>query len=110
MCRDLSTVSRQREPVVAATWPDAEAEHAATVEHDAGIPRAWAEGFARLHPDGPPGDVPLKRWLTFIGDVGRFLDSPFCAVAVALGWGAPCSAATATARSHGLIEPGCCGC
>jgi hypothetical protein len=78
MCRDLSTVSRQRPSL---WWqqpgPMPEAEHAATVEHDAGIPRAWAEGFARLHPDGPPGDVPLKRWLTFIGDVGRFLDSPF---------------------------------
>jgi hypothetical protein len=36
----------------------------------------------------PLPDVPLKRWLTFTGDVGRFLDSPFCAVAVALGWGA----------------------
>jgi hypothetical protein len=30
--------------------------------------------------------VPAKRWLQFVDDVGRFLDSPFCAVAVTLGW------------------------
>jgi hypothetical protein len=51
------------------------------------IPRAWAEGFARLDPDRPPGDVPPRRWRTFIDDIGHFLDSPFCAVAAALGWG-----------------------
>src|SRR5215467_13405400 len=50
------------------------------------IPRAWADGFARLHPDRPPGDVPAKRWLQFVDEVGRILDSPFCAVAVTLGW------------------------
>ena len=46
-----------------------------------------AKGFARLDPDRPPGDVPLKRWRRFVDDVKRFLDSEFCAVAVALGWG-----------------------
>jgi hypothetical protein len=30
--------------------------------------------------------VPPRRWLTFVDDVGRFLDGPFCAVAVELGW------------------------
>ena len=68
-------------------WGEAEAERAAIVEYDGGIPRAWAEGFARLDPERPPSDVPLKRWQCFIDDVGRFLDSPFCAVAAALGWG-----------------------
>jgi hypothetical protein len=68
-------------------WGDAEAEPAAIVEYDGDIPRAWAEGFARLHPDRPPGDVPPKRWLRFIDDIGLFLDCPFCAVAAALGWG-----------------------
>jgi len=62
-------------------------EEAAIVERDGVIPRAWAEGFARLHPDRPPAGVPQKRWLTFIDDVGRFLDSPFCAVAGSFGWG-----------------------
>ena len=65
---------------------DAIEERAAIVEYDGGIPRAWAEGFARLHPDRPPADVPAHRWRCFIDDVGLFLDSPFCQVAGALGW------------------------
>lgn len=69
------------------TWGEAKEERAAIVEHDGKIPRAWAEGFARLDPDQPPGDVPPRRWLRFIDDVGLFLDSPFCPVAAALGWG-----------------------
>lgn len=70
-----------------AVWGKAEDERAAIVEYDGGITREWAEGFARLDPDRPPGDVPPSRWLLFVDDVGLFLDSPFCAVAAALGWG-----------------------
>jgi hypothetical protein len=70
-----------------APWRPIEEERAALVEHDGNIPRAWAEGFARLAPEQPPGDVPARRWLAFIDDVGRFLDSDFTAVAVAFGWG-----------------------
>lgn len=70
-----------------ATRGETEAERAAIVEHDGKIPRGWAEGFARLDPDRPPADVPLKRWQRLVDDVGLFLDSPFCAVATALGWG-----------------------
>ena len=33
-----------------AIWGEAEAERAAIVEYDGGLPRAWAEGFARLDP------------------------------------------------------------
>jgi hypothetical protein len=51
------------------------------------VPRALAEGIARLDPNRPPGDVPAKRWLRFVDDAGAFLDSPFSAVAAALGWG-----------------------
>jgi hypothetical protein len=70
-----------------SVWGEAEAERAAIVEHDGVIPREWAEGFARLDPDRPPGDVRPQRWLRFVDDVGLFLDSPFCASAAALGWG-----------------------
>jgi hypothetical protein len=45
-----------------AIWGEAEEERAAIVEHDGKIPCEWAEGFARLDPDRPPVDVPLKRW------------------------------------------------
>jgi hypothetical protein len=70
-----------------ATWGVGEAERAAIIEYDGAIPREWAEGFTRLDPAQPPGDVPPRRWRQFVDDVGRFLDSPFCAVARALGWG-----------------------
>jgi hypothetical protein len=51
------------------------------------MPREWAEGFARLDPDRPPADVPPRRWLQFVDDVGRFLDSRLAQQAAALGWG-----------------------
>jgi hypothetical protein len=69
-----------------AVWGEAEAERAAIVEHDGNVPRTWAEGFARLHPDRPPADVPLKRWQQFVDDVGHFLDY-WADYAAALDWG-----------------------
>lgn len=62
-------------------------ERAAIIEQDGHILREWAEGFARLDPDQPPGDVPPRRWQQFVDDVGRFLDSGFADRAAALGWG-----------------------
>src|SRR6266542_3026649 len=61
-----------------------EAERAAIVEHEGKISRAWAEGFARLDPDQPPGDMPPHRWQRFVDDVGLFLDSGFAEQAAAL--------------------------
>jgi hypothetical protein len=72
---------------ISPQWGEAEEHRAALVEHDGNIPRAWAEGFARLDPNRPPADVPTMRWRRFVGDVGRFLDGPFCTVAATLGWG-----------------------
>ena len=62
-------------------------ERAAIIEYGAGVPREWAEGYARLHPDRPPRGVPLGRWQRFVDDVGRFLDGGWAAEAWALGWG-----------------------
>ena len=62
------------------------AEQAAPIDGGS-IPRAWAEGLARLDPDQPPGDTPPERWQIFITDVGRLLDSGFLGQAAALGWG-----------------------
>jgi hypothetical protein len=59
----------------------------AIIEHDYGVPRSWAEGFARLHRDRPPGDAPTRRWQTFIDDVGQFLDGGWAKKAAAIGWG-----------------------
>jgi len=36
---------------------------------------------------GRPVTCHRARWKRFVDDVGLFLDSPFCAVAAALGWG-----------------------
>jgi hypothetical protein len=71
----------------APNWSEAEQERAAIGEYDGNVPRAWAEGFARLDPDRPPGYVPPARWRQFIDDIAHFLDSPFCATAASLGWG-----------------------
>jgi hypothetical protein len=68
-------------------WSDREEERAAIVEHSGKIPRDWAEGFARLHPDRPPGDVPLRRWQQFIDDIAGFMDGGWAESASALGWG-----------------------
>jgi hypothetical protein len=70
-----------------AIWGDTEEERAAIVEHEGKIPREWAEGFARLDPNRPPGDVPLSRWQRFVDDAGLFLDR-WASYAAALGWGA----------------------
>jgi hypothetical protein len=75
------------EPMVAPSWDEAEEERAAIVEHDGAIPRAWAEGFARLRPERPLADVSPKRWQQFIDDIGRFLDAGWAEKASALGWG-----------------------
>ena len=68
-------------------WTDAHEERAAIVEHDGGVPREWAEGFARLDCSHPPADVPSRRWHQFIDDCGLFLDNGWAAKAAALGWG-----------------------
>jgi hypothetical protein len=73
--------------VTSANWSEAEKERAAIVEYNGGIPRAWAEGFARLHPDRPPGDVATKRWQQFIDDIGQFLDAGWGEKVAGLGWG-----------------------
>jgi hypothetical protein len=56
-------------------------------EDEVGVPRAWAEGFGRLDPNRPPASVSLRRWDHLIDDIGRFLDGPFCPLAIKLGWG-----------------------
>jgi hypothetical protein len=68
-------------------WGEAEEERAGVIEYDGNVPRAWAEGYARLHPDHPPGDVPLRRWQTLVDDCGRFLDGGWANRVAALGWG-----------------------
>jgi hypothetical protein len=89
---------------------EVEEECGAIIQRDGNAPRAWAEGFARLHPDRPLGDVPSKRWVSFLGDAGYFLDSPFYAIAAALDWGPhDLFGVTVTGRLRGSIRPASCG-
>jgi hypothetical protein len=61
-------------------------ERAAIIEYGAGVPRAWAEGFAALSTmPAPTGFLP-ERWQRFVDDAGKFLAGPFAAQAAALGW------------------------
>jgi hypothetical protein len=85
---DLSALSA----LTARGWeprkaPDAAAieERAAIVEEGAGVPREWAEGYARLCLMPPPFGVSVDRWLAVINGVGHFLDQ-WAGKAHALGW------------------------
>jgi hypothetical protein len=80
-------VSGRSGATTSATWTDAAEERAAIAEYDGGAPLAWAEGFARLDPHTPSGDVPPQRWLLFVDDCGRFLDEGWAKRAAELGWG-----------------------
>jgi hypothetical protein len=71
----------------ADTWPDEQEERAAIIEHDGGVPHAWAEALARLDPAKPPAEIPPPRWLKFINDCGRFFDAGWAERAAAFGWG-----------------------
>jgi hypothetical protein len=66
-------------------WSAAEEERAAIVEYDGNIPRAWAEGFARLNSHLPPAGVSVRRWQAIIDAIGAFLDH-WAAKAAAQGW------------------------
>lgn len=60
-------------------------ERAAIVEYDAGIPREWAEGFARLCEMPRPIGFSPQRWRQLLNDAGKFMDCWASRVA-ALGW------------------------
>src|SRR5690348_8248243 len=72
LCPTVSTVScpppiGERAEAAAASSPELNFDESAAPWIEAGR-RAWAEGFARLHPDRPPVDVPPRRWAQFIED------------------------------------------
>ena len=69
------------------TTPDAFEERAAVVEFDAGVPREWAEGFAKLCTMARPPAVHPTRWNELVDNAGHFLDR-WGSQAAALGWAA----------------------
>jgi hypothetical protein len=60
-------------------------ERAALVEYGAGVPREWAEGFARLDLGNPSVGFNDARWRLLLDDGGRFLDR-WANEAAHLGW------------------------
>ena len=60
-------------------------ERSTIFDNGAGVPRGWAEACARLDPDRPPADVPLRRWLQFIDDIGRFFVGGFADIVAVSG-------------------------
>jgi hypothetical protein len=60
-------------------------ERAALIEYGADVPRAWAEGFARLHCASPAVGFSDDRWRRLIDDGGLFLDR-WGNEAAAIGW------------------------
>lgn len=49
-------------------------ERAAIIEHDAGIPRAWAEAFARVCLMERPGGFSKAGWQHVVDNIGHMLD------------------------------------
>jgi hypothetical protein len=75
------------EPHTAGTWTDTQEERAAIIEHDGGVPRAWAEALARLDPTEPPAGMPPEDWNRVIDAGCRLVDDGWHKQANALGWG-----------------------
>src|SRR5438128_1461758 len=64
--------------------PDRE-ERAAIVAEGAGVPRAWAEGYAALCAMPPPAGFWPERWQRVIDATGAFLDR-WAGEAIRCGW------------------------
>ena len=70
---------------LAAPATNTDFERAAIIEYEAGVPRDWAEGYARLLRLQPPEGLGDARWRTFLDDCGAFLDR-WAGQAASLGW------------------------
>jgi hypothetical protein len=55
------------------------------MEHDAGMPREWADAFAPFAQSAPPGDFEPERWQETLDGMLRFCDE-WASRAAALGW------------------------
>ncbi len=61
------------------------AERAALIEYGAGVPRAWAEGYAALSLMPVPTGFSPERWFRIVEAAGVFIDR-FAGVAIECGW------------------------
>ncbi len=56
--------------------PELWQERAAIIEHEAGIPRKWAEAFARVDCMEKPAAIKKDCWQRIKDTIGRMLDTP----------------------------------
>jgi hypothetical protein len=62
-------------------------ERAAIIEYEAGVPRAWAEGYAALSMMSPPLAFTPERWRRIVDAAGVFIDR-WASKAADSGWSA----------------------
>jgi hypothetical protein len=60
-------------------------ERAGIIEYDVGVPREWAEGFARLCQMPRPAAILPARWRELVDNAGLFIDR-WAIQAASLGW------------------------
>ena len=60
-------------------------ERAAMIAENAGIPRAWVEGYTRLCAMPPPADISERDWQAMVDGAGRLLEQWGDKLA-SLGW------------------------
>jgi hypothetical protein len=60
-------------------------ERAAILEHDGGLPRAWADLLARLRPERPPPNLSPNDWLRYV-DACHILADQWAGRMACLDW------------------------
>ena len=80
----LEQLQLTAQPISGEDWQ----ERAAIIEHEAGIPREWAEAFARVCCMPRPASLSAASWQRVIDHAGRMLDNPsILRDLVRHGWG-----------------------
>ena len=72
-------------PVSTVSVVDDVNERAALIEYGAGMPRAWAEGYAALSSMPAPAGFSSERWSRIVDAAGNFIDR-YAGVAIECGW------------------------
>jgi ApbE superfamily uncharacterized protein (UPF0280 family) len=90
--------------------PDDLNERAALIEHGAGVPRRWAEGYAALASMPAPIGFSSERWARIVDAAGAFLAIGPPRPSPVAGAISTCSAATQSAPMLGSIAWDSCCC
>jgi hypothetical protein len=72
-------------PVSTVSVVDDINQRAALIEYGAGVPQAWAEGYAALSTIPAPAGFSSERWFRIVDAAGIFIDR-YAGVAIECGW------------------------